>query len=80
MVSESIRGDYEETVRVNEYLKQLADRGEAPLIHPSGRQLTHVKIHLIEPTRDMGDTLDFNTESIRLRWEHGIRRTKEVLG
>ncbi|AKJ05972.1 NTE family protein [Archangium gephyra] len=76
--NEILRNDMDEFVRINDIVKQAHEAG-LTLKKPDGSPYVYCPITIIEPTRPMGDTLDFGKETIRLRMRHGEEAARAVL-
>jgi NTE family protein len=77
-INEILRNDVEEFIRINDLVKQAHDAG-VTLKKPDGSPYLYCPITVIEPTKPMGDTLDFSPETIRLRMHHGEELAREVI-
>ena len=71
---EDVRG----FVRINHLVKQAADRG-VELRSESGAPYRYVPITVVRPAESLGDTLDFNRESIRRRIALGELAAREAM-
>ncbi|MFL5357504.1 patatin-like phospholipase family protein [Archangium sp.] len=77
-INEILRNDVDEFVRLNDLVRQAHDAG-VTLKKPDGMPYLYCPITIIEPTKAMGDTLDFSPETIRLRMRHGEEVARSVL-
>jgi len=67
-----------EFVRINQLVEQ-AHAANVTLKKDDGTPYVHCPITLVEPTKPMGDTLDFSQETIRLRMRHGEDMARAVI-
>lgn len=77
-INEILRNDMSEFIRINDLVKQ-AHEAKLTLTRPDGTPYVYCPITVIEPTKPMGDTLDFGKETIRLRMRHGEEVAREVI-
>lgn len=71
-------GDLEETLRINELVKQATAQG-ARLTKADGSFYRHVPITVVAPSESLGDTLDDDPAVLRRRWERGEADARAVL-
>jgi len=80
MQNEIFNNDMKTFLRTNA-LVQEAEKQGCFLHHPkSGKLLKYYPCQVIEPVRELGDTLDFSQKSIQAALRAGVRRAREVLG
>jgi NTE family protein len=77
-INEILRNDMDEFVRINDLVKQ-AHEAKLTLKKPDGTPYVYCPITVVEPTKPMGDTLDFRQETIRLRMRHGEEVARAVI-
>jgi NTE family protein len=69
-INEIMRNDVEEFIRINDLVRQAHEAG-VELKRLEGGTYRYCPITVIEPTRSLGDTLDFSQAAIRMRMQHG---------
>lgn len=77
-INEILRNDVDDFVRINDLVKQAHDAG-VTLKKPDGTPYVYCPITMIDPTKPMGDTLDFSPETIRLRMRHGEEVARSIM-
>jgi len=77
MLNEIFVNDLEQTLRINRLVKEAKKR-HSVLHNASGRKLKAVNIRIIEPTADMGETLDLSRDMALRRLRHGWDRTQQI--
>jgi len=66
-------------VRINQLVREAGVKGVI-LHHPkSGRPLKYYETHIIEPLKELGDTLDFSQEVVQRSLQAGSERARQVL-
>ena len=78
LTNEAFKNDLSEFLRINALVKQ-AEAQSAILRKENGDPYKYFKCTLIEPTENLGETLDFNREVLNRRIQHGIDRARAVL-
>jgi NTE family protein len=76
-ISEIMLNDVREFVRINALVRQAEEQG-AVLKGPDGTPYRFCPISVVEPSRPLGDTLDFSPESIRGRLEAGAEAARSL--
>jgi NTE family protein len=74
---EIFENDVETFLRMNRLVEEAAAAG-VTLHHSDGHPYKCYQCLVIEPTEDLGPTLEFSPELNRRRYEHGWQRAKEV--
>lgn len=69
-INEILLNDVDEFVRINNLVRQAHAAG-LELKKPDGSVYRHCPITVIQPSKRLGDTLDFSSVTIRLRMRHG---------
>lgn len=62
-----------------EDINQIVKQVQQPVYNRKGKTLKAFKWSLIEPSQDLGNTLDFSTDWVQKRWEHGRERAREAI-
>ena len=69
-IGEIMLNDVREFVRINSLVKQAQGAG-VTLVNDKGRPYRYCPITVIQPSRELGDPLDFSQDSVRARLEAG---------
>jgi len=79
LLNELFQSDVREFVRINQLVREAGVKGVI-LHHPkSGRPLKYYETHIIEPLKELGDTLDFSQEVVQRSLQAGSERARQVL-
>ncbi|EPX61720.1 Patatin-like phospholipase family [Cystobacter fuscus DSM 2262] len=74
-INEILLNDVNEFIRINNLVRQAHAAG-LELKKPDGSAYRHCPITVIQPSKRLGDTLDFSSVTIRLRMRHGEEITR----
>lgn len=79
MVDEISTNDVDNTLRINELVKQADEQG-LMLLKKDGTPYKYINIKVIRPDHNLHDTLDFSQQSVSTAWNYGYDKAQEVVG
>jgi NTE family protein len=77
-LNEILLNDVDTFIRINDLVRQAHEAG-VELKKPDGTPYRYCRITVIEPSRPMGDTLDFSPETLRARMRHGEEQARALI-